>query len=108
MTTLMPGGPADKAAVLGLVGLGVFYVAQEYRESCPDVSDLRTANGGADMLQHLIDGEAHTAIVVAGFALAASWVAGDLWPAALIVAVFGALCWYHHSVLAAPAVRPYK
>ena len=99
---------SDRAAVVGLVGLGVFYVAQEYRETCPPISELRAAPGDSNTMQHLLDGEAHVAITVAAFALAAAWVSHDWKPSALIVGTFLALCYYNHSVLTAPVVsRPY-
>jgi hypothetical protein len=59
------------------------------------------------MMQHLVDGEAHTGIVMAGAALVAAWACDSFLPALILIATYGALVWYNHSVLAAPPANAY-
>ena len=92
--------------LLLLVGAALFEAGRELRESTPDYSELR--NAGEDdkhIKQYLIDGQAHTAIIVGGAALIAAWACKSLYPALVLIAVYGGLVWYQHSVYGAPAPK---
>ena len=94
---------STRDVLLLLIGVAIFEAARELRESTPEYSELRTAHDDDDKLkQHLIDGQAHTAFAVGGAALVAAWACSSWYPALVLVAVYGGLVWYQHSVLKAP------
>jgi hypothetical protein len=95
----------SKTALLLLVGAAVFELGREMREASPELSEMRKASEHerADYLQHLVDGQAQTAIIVAGAALVATWATGSFTPGLILLGTFGALAYYQHSVLNAPS-----
>lgn len=93
---------SEKTVLLLIVGLGIFELGREMREACPPMADMRQCDNDPHLLQHLVDGEAHTGIIVAGAALVASLACGNITPGLILLATYGALVWYNHSVLKAP------
>lgn len=93
-----------KNILLLLIGSAIFAAGQELRESTPNYTDLRNANEyDNELKQYMIDGEAHTGIIVAGAAVIAAWATQSLVPALALIGVYGALVWYQHSVYKSPA-----
>lgn len=93
-----------KNILLLLIGSAIFAAGQELRESTPTYNELRNAHEhDYDLKQYLIDGECHTAIIVAGAAVIAAWATNSFVPALTLIGVYGALVWYQHSVYKAPA-----
>jgi hypothetical protein len=89
--------------LLLLVGAALFEAGRELRESTPEYHELRNAGDhDHDIKQYLIDGQAHTGIIVGGAALIAAWACKSLYPALVLIAVYGGLVYYQHSVLKAP------
>ena len=89
--------------LLLLVGAALFEAGRELRESTPEYSELRNASDDDHHLkQYLIDGQAHTGIIVGGAALIAAWACKSLYPALVLIGVYGALVWYQHSVYKSP------
>ena len=89
--------------LLLLVGAALFEAGRELRESTPEYSELRNASDDDHHLkQYLIDGQAHTGIIVGGAALIAAWACKSLYPALVLIGVYGGLVWYQHSVLQSP------
>lgn len=93
-----------KAGLLLLAGAALFELGREMRESTPDLKDLRRSNehSHVEYLQDLLDGQAHTGIIVAGAALLTAWAFDSYTPALILLGTFGALAWYQHSILTAP------
>jgi len=91
--------------LLLLVGAALFEAGRELRESTPEYHELRNASDqDFHIKQYLIDGQAHTAIIVGGAAVIAAYACKSLLPALVLIAVYGGLCYYQHSVLKAPTV----
>ena len=89
--------------LLLLVGAALFEAGRELRESTPEYSELRNASDDDHHIkQSLIDGQAHTGIIVGGAALIAAWACKSLYPALVLIGVYGGLVWYQHSVLQSP------
>jgi hypothetical protein len=90
--------------LLLLVGAALFEAGRELRESTPEYHELRNADSDDHHIkQYLIDGQAHTGIIVGGAALIAAWACKSLYPALVLIAVYGGLVWYQHSVYRSPA-----
>lgn len=90
--------------LLLLVGAALFEAGRELRESTPSYTELRNADDmDIHTKQYLIDGQAHTAVIVGGAALIAAWACKSLYPALVLIAVYGGLVWYQHSVYKSPA-----
>jgi hypothetical protein len=98
-----------KAGLLLLAGAALFELGREIREATPPTKELREADEHTrlEYLQDLLDGQAHTGIIVAGAALLTAWAFDSLTPSLILLGTFGALVWYQHSILSAPAVSNY-
>ena len=93
-----------KAGLLLLAGAALFEIGREIREATPEYKELRESSEVThyEYFQQLLDGQAHTGIVVGGAALLTAWAFDSLTPALIVLGTFGALVWYQHSVLNAP------
>ena len=97
---------STRTVLVFVAALAILEIGREMRESGPSLKEMRQTEDGDRhvVLQHLIDAHAETGILVGGVALVAWWASRDIVPALVIVGVFGALVWYQHSVLRAPAI----
>ena len=95
----------SKTVLLLLVGAAVFEIGREMRQPAPELPEMRRAENHqrAEYLQHLVDGQAQTGILVGGAALVATWASGSFTPGLILLGTYGALVWYQHSVLNAPS-----
>ena len=95
-----------KTGLLLLAGAALFELGREIREATPATKELREADEHTrlEYLQDLLDGQAHTAIIVAGASLLTVYAFDSFTPALILLGTFGALVWYQHSILSAPPI----
>jgi hypothetical protein len=100
---------SGKTGLLLLAGAALFELGREIREATPSNKELREAGESTrlEYLQDLLDGQAHTGIIVAGASLLTVFAFDSFTPALILLGTFGALVWYQHSILSAPSVNNY-
>lgn len=94
---------STRTVLVFVTALAILELGREMRECGPSLKECREAGRDSATFQHLIDGQGHAGIIVAGAALVAWWASKDVVPALIIVGTYAALVWYQHSLVKAPA-----
>ncbi len=95
--------PIDKGLASGLIGVGIFELANLWQNLAPPISDLRSSNDIA-FKQRLVDADVVVGLVTLTGGIAFAVLTKDPTIMILMFVTFGVLAGYYHQILAAPCV----
>jgi len=94
----------DTQAAAAIVGLASYQLWQAWRDNAPTLHDVRSAQpGDISTKQRLLDAEITVGSLAVIIGLSFTVLTKDATVLVLLLGVFGALAFFHHWVLEAPA-----